>query len=159
MRLFQTIPLLIPDHPLLAAYHCYAHVTSLPHNPSSLPLGPPNAFISDGSVPDYGLLSLAGWGARLPRLWGPSPARQDGHAILLAQAPLWTPVGLDLLTQATLPLNHLHQLPVPLGLSLGLRCGAPTGQRVALREMGQVLVMQLEMKLLLQLLLLQVLLM
>lgn len=56
-------------------------------------------------------------------------------------------MGLDLLTQAALPFYHFKQLPV--SLVLGLRGSAPTGRRLALRKLGQVLVLQVEMNLLL----------
>lgn len=71
--------------------------------------------LSDSRVPHHGLRSLARRGASLTRLGRFPPARQDGHAVLLAQALIWPPVGFDFLAQAPLPLYHLQQFAVTLG--------------------------------------------
>lgn len=71
---------------------------------------------SDSRVPHDGLWPLAGWRASLARLRCPSPAREDGHAVLLAQAFVRAPVGFDLFAQAAFTLDDFQQLAVSLGL-------------------------------------------
>lgn len=100
----------------------------------------------DCCVPHDGLRSLAGWRASLTGLRCPSPTRKDGHAILLAQAFVRTPVGLDLFAQATFTFNDFQQLSVSLGLGGGRDSGLSLGQ------LGQLLELQLQVVLLLKLL-------
>lgn len=106
---------------------------------------------SDGRVPHHGLWPLAGWRASLARLRCPSPAREDGHAVLLAQAFVGAPVGLDLLAQAALTLDDFQQLAVSLALRGGRR-GAPADVGLSLRQLGELLELQLQVVLLLELL-------
>lgn len=106
---------------------------------------------SDGRVPHHGLRPLAGWRASLTRLRCPSPAREDGHAVLLAQAFVRAPVGLDLFAQAALTLDDFQQLAVSLGLRCG-RGGAPADSRLSLCQLGELLELQLQVVLLLELL-------
>lgn len=71
--------------------------------------------VSDSRVPHHGLRSLARRCACFTWLGCFPPAWQDGHAVLFAQTFIWPPVSLDLLAQATLPLDHLQKLAITLG--------------------------------------------
>lgn len=74
---------------------------------------------SDGSVPEDGVLPAAGRGAGLSGLGPPPPAGEDGHALLLAEAPVGPVARLDLLAHAAFALDHLQQLAVALSGRLG----------------------------------------
>lgn len=74
---------------------------------------------SDGSVPEDGVLPAAGRGAGLSGLGPPPPAGEDGHALLLAEAPVGPVARLDLLAHAAFALDHLEQLAVALAGRLG----------------------------------------
>lgn len=78
------------------------------------PVGP--SVQSDGRVPHHSLRPLTRRRARLARLRCPSPAREDGHAVLLTQALVGTPVGFDLFAQAAFALNDLQQFTISLRL-------------------------------------------
>lgn len=108
-------------------------------------------FTSDGRVPHDGLWPLAGWRASLTGLRCPSPAREDGHAVLLAQAFVGAPVGLNLFAQAAFTLDDFQQLAISLGLRGG-RGGASADGRLSLRQLGELLELQLQVVLLLELL-------
>lgn len=62
---------------------------------------------SDGSVPEDRVLPAAGRGAGLAGFGAPPPAGEDGHALLLAEPPVGTVAGLDLLAHAAFTLDHL----------------------------------------------------
>lgn len=113
--------------------------------------GPAYLSTSNSRVPHDGLWPLAGWCASLSRLRCPSPTGEDGHAVLLIQAFVRPPVGLDLLAQAAFTLNDFQQLAVSLCLCCGWG-GAPTDRRLSLGELGELLELQLQMVLLLKLL-------
>lgn len=113
--------------------------------------GCPTLSSLDCCVPHDGLRSLAGWRACLTGLRCPSPTRKDGHAILLAQAFVRTPMGLDLFAQATFTFNDFQQLSVSLGLCGG-RDAAPADSGLSLGQLGQLLELQLQVVLLLKLL-------
>lgn len=106
---------------------------------------------SDCCVPHHGLRSLAGRRASLTRLRCPSPTREDGHAILLAETLVRTPVGLDLFAQTAFTLNDFQQLSVSLGLRGG-RDATSADSRLSLGQLGQLLELQLQVVLLLKLL-------
>lgn len=108
-------------------------------------------FTSDCRVPHNGLWPLAGWRASLTGLRCPSPAREDGHAVLLAQAFVGAPVGLNLFAQAAFTLDDFQQLAISLGLRRG-RGGASADGRLSLRQLGELLELQLQVVLLLELL-------
>lgn len=65
------------------------------------------------------MLPAAGRGAGLSGLRPPPPAGEDGHALLLAEAPVWAVARLDLLAHAAFALDHLQQLAIPLSGRLG----------------------------------------
>lgn len=108
-------------------------------------------FTSDCCVPHDGLWPLAGWRASLTGLRCPSPTREDGHAVLLAQAFVGAPVGLNLFAQAAFTLDDFQQLAISLGLRRG-RGGASANGRLSLRQLGELLELQLKVVLLLELL-------
>lgn len=74
----------------------------LPIQASQLPLNS-----SDGSVPEDRVLSPAGRGTRLAGFRAPPPAGENGHALLLAETPVGTVAGLDLLAHAAFAFDHL----------------------------------------------------
>lgn len=83
---------------------------------SRCPCLPPS---SNGSVPEDRVLPAAGRGAGLSGLGPPPPAREDGHALLLAETAVGAVARLDFLAHAALALDHLQQLAVALAGRLG----------------------------------------